>query len=768
MRNSGFREGWVSVLLLLAMGLCLAWTLQAAQLADGIDVLQWVVVAGTLVGVLLARSRLHDLLAHLASMLIGAAWGLFWVATLLPAEMDWTERLQSIQLRVVNWGQQATSGGESYDALMFILFTTLLFWLFSYVAAFAVFRIRWVWLAIIPNGTVILMNAYYNPRLLPYFASYLLLSLLLIVRYSLFEQEDEWQRAKVRYNPELLFDFLRDGAVSAVLIIAVAWFFPVRTANYREWKVWNAFEDPWEEVQFHWNRMFASLTGYGPPRFSFFSDSLTLGGPVDLSMDPIMAVETTEPHYWRALVFDQYTGRGWINTDSEEIELEANAASPNPMPYKDRRRLEQEVQLYRPGEKVIFAASQVAQVNRPATARLTYLPPETSAESPAPGSVTGATAEISIMATELRFRRNEAYVATSYVSTAPPSALRRAGTDYPAWVVERYLQLPPDLPERVRQRAEQATEAAADPYSKAEALQANLREIEYDEKIDAPPEGVDAVDWFLFEVRKGYCDYYSSAMAVMLRTLGIPARVARGYATGEYNEEQEAYVVRESDGHAWTEVYFPEYGWIEFEPTASEPLFTRPPDPEETAGSVGGFPGGPSEEPTEEPVDPGVDYIPTVAPNWPSVSQTPWWQRTDWQVYLIPLAPILLGWLVMWILRKRRLAASSLTTIAFDNMVRYARWLGIELKPSQTPYECAAEVSRVVEDGAGDARLIANLYVQQRYSKEHESVFEELSAEDAWRRLRQVMRVHLLIRFLPIRQKAADALRSAARAGSSS
>jgi len=354
------------------------------------------------------------------------------------------------------------------------------------------------------------------------------------------------------------------------------------------------------------------------------------------------------------------------------------------------------------------------------------------------------------------------------VSTAPPSALRRAGTDYPAWVLERYLQLPPGLPERVRERAEAVTAAATDPYSKAEALQTYLRNIEYDEKIDAPPAGVDAVDWFLFEIRKGYCDYYSSAMAVMLRTLGIPARVARGYATGEDNQDLKAYLVRESDGHAWTEVYFPEYGWIEFEPTASEELLVRPPDPEGATSSVGGFPAGASGEPTEEPEDPGFDRIPTVAPpNWGPVSQPPWWQRTDWQVYLVPLAPILLGWLVMWIMRKRRLAASSLTTIAFDNMVRYARWLGIELKPSQTPYEVAAEVSRVLEDDAGDARLIANLYVHQRYSKEHESVFEELNAEDAWRRLRQVMRVHLLIRFLPIRQKAADALRSAARSGAS-
>ncbi len=751
------------------MSLCLAWTLQAAELADGIETIQYVVVVGTLVGVRLARSRLPGLLAHLASMSAGVVWAGFLVATRLPDEMSWLERLQSIQLRVSNWAQQATSGGESYDTLMFILFTALLFWLFSYVAAFAVFRIRWVWLAIIPNGTVILMNAYYNAKLLPYFASYLLLSLLLIVRYSLFEQEDEWQRARVRYNPEMLFDFLRDGMVSAVLIIAVAWFFPVQTTNYRDWKVWNVFEDPWEEVQFHWNRMFASLTGYGPSRFSFFANSLTLGGPVDLSMDPILAVESAEPHYWRALVFDEYTGRGWVNTDAEEVELEASAALPNPMPYLERRLLEHRVQYYRAGEKVIFAASQVAQVDRPTTARLTYLAPEIARGDRGEIGQPGPTAEISIMASVLRSRRNEAYVATSYVSTATPSQLREAGTDYPLWVLERYLQLPASLPEMVRETAEAATAGARDPYSKALALESFLQSYAYNERIQAPPEGVDAVDWFLHTRKEGYCDYYSSAMAVMLRTLGIPSRVARGYATGEYNEDLRAYVVRESDGHAWTEAYFPGYGWIEFEPTSGREL-VRPQDPTPITGGGGST----SEEPEDDFAGGAIDRLPNeedlddVPGAWTLEDSRPWWQRTDWMVNLIPLAPILLGWLVIWLLRKRRLAASSLTTIAFDNMVRYARWLGLDLKPSQTPYEIAAKVSRAVDDKAGDARLIASLYVQQRYSKEHESVFEELNATDAWRRLRQMMWVHLLIRLLPIRAKTADALRSAARSSASS
>jgi transglutaminase-like putative cysteine protease len=83
------------------------------------------------------------------------------------------------------------------------------------------------------------------------------------------------------------------------------------------------------------------------------------------------------------------------------------------------------------------------------------------------------------------------------------------------------------------------------------------------------------VDYYLFEAEGGFCSYYASAMAVMLRSIGIPSRVVSGYAMGSYDPEMAAYKVVESDSHAWVEVYFPELGWVEFEPTASRPVFAH-------------------------------------------------------------------------------------------------------------------------------------------------------------------------------------------------
>jgi transglutaminase-like putative cysteine protease len=519
--------------------------------------------------------------------------------------------------------------------------------------------------------------------------------------------------------------------------------------------------DPWEEIQFHWNRAFASLSGYGPPRFGFFTDNLTLSGPVTLGEDPVMAVESSDRQYWRALNFDAYTGRGWQNTDPEEVEVEASSTLPRPLPYDEREELVQTVQLYRSGEKVVFGANEISSVNREATARLVYVPPITQAGEEPPEEGAGEYGQISILASKLRFRRDEVYEAVSYVSTASPSMLREAGEAYPEWVLDRYLQLPEELPERITELTERLTTPYDNAYDKASAVQAYLREIEYNESIDAPPPGVDAVDWFLFDNRQGYCDYYSSAMAVMLRTIGIPTRVSRGYAAGQFYEETETYLVRELDAHAWPEIYFPRYGWIEFEPTASEPLLTRPEEDEASAAGAGPANLAGYEE-LEDDLFPEEDEM-MNAPNtpWRPVETAPWWQRTDWMVNLVPLIPILLGGALIWYLRRRRLAANTLVTVAFDNMLRYTRWLGIELRPNHTPYECAAALTAYANEGRKDAYYIADLYVQEHYSGKEITVYDEMNAMDAWRRLRRTLQAYLVAKLLPLKPEVAENLRSA-------
>src|SRR5262249_10879019 len=147
-------------------------------------------------------------------------------------------------------------------------------------------------------------------------------------------------------------------------------------------------------------------------------------------------------------------------------------------------------------------------------------------------------ADVGVLRADSGTYRGMSYTTTSWVSVADATSLRRAGIEYPAWVMEQNLQLPPTVTDRTRQLAQELTRGRTNNYARALAIQDYLRTLNYSEDIPAPPLGRDVVDYFLFDTRTGYCDYFASSMVVMLRTLGVPARMAAGYATGDYIQER--------------------------------------------------------------------------------------------------------------------------------------------------------------------------------------------------------------------------------------
>ncbi len=178
----------------------------------------------------------------------------------------------------------------------------------------------------------------------------------------------------------------------------------------------------------------------------------------------------------------------------------------------------------------------------------------------------------------------DAYTFVSAATKASIQDLENASADYPPEVVDKFLQIPPEFSPRVRGLAQELTAASVTPYEKAKAIETYLRTLPYDDAIAAPPAGVDPLEYFLFDIKRGYCDYYATAMAMMLRTVGVPARTASGYAEGLFDEESQSYFITQRDAHTWVEVFFPEYGWIEFEPTAGEsPLDRQPTEGDEMA-----------------------------------------------------------------------------------------------------------------------------------------------------------------------------------------
>ena len=158
------------------------------------------------------------------------------------------------------------------------------------------------------------------------------------------------------------------------------------------------------------------------------------------------------------------------------------------------------------------------------------------------------------------------YEGVSQVPLGLPQELRAAPPNYPFEIDSAYLQLP-ELDPRIKQLAEKITAHDATPYDKAADLERYFH-ADFRYTLDlSDMSSKDPLAYFLFTKRAGNCEYFASAMVVMLRTLGIPARYITGFLSGEYNDLAHDYIVRGRDAHSWVEVYFPKYGWITFDPT---------------------------------------------------------------------------------------------------------------------------------------------------------------------------------------------------------
>ena len=718
------------------MLLSVAWPIHTAEWTEGLDILYFVAVGSALAGFFLAKSLFPSMVAHLFSLVYGVAWVAFLGGSLLAPQFTWREKLIELGIRINEWLWTATHGGTSDDNLIFVIFLALILWLAGYLSTWYNFRGHNAWQSVVPCGLVLLWNLYYaSPQLELYLVAYLFFALLVVMHSNLLFREREWRRARINYSSDIGLAFLRAGVIFSLIVITFAWLAPDAAASQQLSDVGSFLEKPWQKVQENWNRLFSAVKYYGAVYPNPFGNSLGLTGPVHLSEAAVMDVQAPMGRYWRAAFYDQYTGSGWLNNDKESIDLEAGASSLALPGYELRQEITQTITTFLPGRTMLFAAAQPRRVDLPIWAVVSYVPPvPPGEEADSYAKKEGVITPVSMLYSRSRLKQGRSYTIISAISGADEDTLRAAGDDYPDWLLDRYLQLPPSLPSRVRDLAEKITRDHDNAYDKAVALESYLREIEYNELIEGPSEGQDGVDYFLFDVRAGYCNYYAAAMAVMARAVGIPARVAAGYGQGEYNPDTEAYRVREKDAHAWVEVYFPRYGWVEFEPTAAEPLLVRPKPPRviEPSEDRDGFRGPDRSAPLP---DDDEELLSEDAGGFAFGQATRRQQAARWLGGLILLSvPAGLAALWAWLERKQR--GLNLVERVYERLCSFARRLGIEFQRHQTPYEYAAALITVVPEGQSSVQRIADLYVRERFSGREVSRQE---AGEAWQSLRPIL-----------------------------
>lgn len=322
-------------------------------------------------------------------------------------------------------------------------------------------------------------------------------------------------------------------------------------------------------------------SGYG-------RDDSSLGGGFDFDFSEVLQVETDQRSYLRGETKSLYTGTGWELSDLDASAASINAAFQAELepfnwgtaPTYESVEVEQIVRLTNDKSyPVIFGAypiSSIVNVQNMQGPGVNGLPSDAFWSS-AQG--------------ELRWNSDVPYPLMYTLHSKLPLIDETALLDVPAMDYEGelwdpYLQLPDTLPDRVRELAADITNEAVTPYEKVKLIETYLQEnFEYTNRPDLSlGESADFVDRFLFEIQTGYCDYFSTSMAVMVRTLGIPARWVKGYTGGNLDVDDllnaglpeeianlvgiQTYIVRNSDAHSWVEVYFDGWGWLPFEPTS--------------------------------------------------------------------------------------------------------------------------------------------------------------------------------------------------------
>jgi transglutaminase-like putative cysteine protease len=487
----------------------------------------------------------------------------------------------ALDLRVHNWFFSVTQSGNSNDGLIRSMIWALIIWLIAAWMGWYAGRRNAV-AALLPSILLLAIVSSYSERRVYTLWVIVCILPLLMGLWNYKNHTTQWDRKKVDYSDSIRYDVGQSVIFLTIVISAIAFFTPSIS--------WREIRDFLRERNRPSQNEAAEILGVRQPpapvgtknvpvqKPSLPREHLLSGGYAH-SEKIVMTIRTGELppiandtltvnppiYYWRSTTYDTYRAAGWVTSSAPPQKFEANAPLI-PGLLEGYRSLHLDVTLVEPEGK-LFWSGILFSVNIPFTADWRVRPQSNLFLD-----------QSALLEADMFIARSNtnAYQAESYVPLATVKNLREASSEYPQDIRERYLQLPQSLPERVRQLAKELTDGRVNAYDKAKAIEAYLRTYPYDLNVSAPPENQDVADYFLFDLKKGYCDYYATAMVVLARASGLPARFVSGYSSGSYDAPNAQYVVRELNAHSWAEIYFPEIGWIEFEATASQPEIDRP------------------------------------------------------------------------------------------------------------------------------------------------------------------------------------------------
>ncbi len=740
-RALGPAEGWSSLLLLVLMCALVGWAIDDSRWVLGpqaqTDFLPWAGVLAVLWGFVaakLGRGRLvtHGLGAALATLFLVLAVG----SQLAPGQ-DLAGSLRVTGEHV--WGawedlvirRRATTSEVAH----FLLVLGILCWATGQFAAYAAYAHRRPLSAAVLPGTILFFNVAITSReQIAILVLFTLAALLFLVRLHVADEERTWARHRIADVGNAVGLSLRAGLtfVGLALLASLTLTGVASPAPLAGW--WQGTPQRLVELGMDLRRLFP--VGGPGTRFggAVFGSSVTISGEWVSDDTPILVISTDPgaPRLkWRAAAYDQLVGSQWSRSDSSEAPVAA-------------------------GQPLLAGTSDagaeaVAQVDVAYTVRGTSAAPRQLIAPGIPANV-DRDARVTLVqrGTDAWYGGIQLDGAQSYTATArvpvtdasvdgalTESRLRAAGADYPADLLAVYTDLEPGTAgDDVRALLASILAAArpGNPYDTARAVESYLRSpgnFTYQTNVlDVECDGRGIADCFAVS-RRGYCEHYATAMVVMLRLQGIPARLAEGFLPGERGGTPAEQVIRRSAAHAWVEAWFPGLGWVDFDPTgggvgqpvalpAGNPVPAATPAPSGAGGTARptGFDG------IDEPAGPATGG--GLPPRTPGIGPV--------IVLVIPALGLLLALAAIWV--RRRLGRPVQPDVVYRTVVGMAGRLGHPRRPTQTVYEYLGTLSDAVPAARPELQLVGRSTVETTYGRRRLPPDRLAALGEAQRRLR--------------------------------
>jgi len=403
----GIEEGWFSLIMLATVVYSTIWCVQAVGWVDHLNILTLTTLLGLIAGVIASKQqRIPRLPVHLIAIFLALLIA-FWQT----AGAYYGGDTAMLSHGMHHWFVTVIAGGTGEDDSIFLFFITALGFLLAYSSAWLLYRTRSPWLMVVANAVVLLINlSNVDSGYIVFLVVFLMASLLLVLRFNLFESTRRWRRQGLRYADDLGWDVMQAGALISIAILVFSWFLPWGYINDTASQVWSANANPWVQLEDTWNRVISLNGGNIPNNHGNFRDTLVLGGNPNLNKDIVFTVQSNDStQYLESLSYDTYDGRGWSNSPTFGLPFQSNAVVPSESQVV--HTVDQQITVVNPpGEQYpyILGASQIGTVNLDSTVLGTK----------------NSDSMVALLARNGKLTAGEHYTVTSYVSSADLQALR--------------------------------------------------------------------------------------------------------------------------------------------------------------------------------------------------------------------------------------------------------------------------------------------------------------------------------------------------------